>query len=31
MSFGGLTALMDVNFVVPRGIIKAVIGPNGAR
>jgi branched-chain amino acid transport system ATP-binding protein len=30
MSFGGLTALMDVNFVVPRGVIKAVIGPNGA-
>ena len=30
MSFGGLTALMNVNFVVPRGIIKAIIGPNGA-
>ncbi len=30
MAFGGVTALMDVNFDVPQGIIKAVIGPNGA-
>jgi branched-chain amino acid transport system ATP-binding protein len=30
MTFGGLTALMNVNFSVPRGTIKAVIGPNGA-
>ena len=29
-SFGGVTALMDVNFQVPRGGIKSVIGPNGA-
>jgi branched-chain amino acid transport system ATP-binding protein len=29
-SFGGVTALMDVNLRVPRGAIKAVIGPNGA-
>ena len=30
MTFGGLTALSDVNFNVRKGIIKAVIGPNGA-
>ncbi len=30
MRFGGLTALMDVNFNVRPGTIKAVIGPNGA-
>lgn len=30
MAFGGVTALMDLNFDVPQGIIKAVIGPNGA-
>lgn len=30
MTFGGVTALMDVNFSVPQGTIKAVIGPNGA-
>lgn len=30
MAFGGVTALMDVNFEVSQGIIKAVIGPNGA-
>jgi branched-chain amino acid transport system ATP-binding protein len=30
MSFGGLTALMDVHFSVRRGTIKSVIGPNGA-
>ncbi len=29
-SFGGVTALMDVNLKVPKGAIKAVIGPNGA-
>ena len=29
-SFGGVTALMDVELHVPRGAIKAVIGPNGA-
>ncbi len=29
-SFGGVTALMDVNLKVPKGGIKAVIGPNGA-
>lgn len=29
-SFGGVTALMDVNLKVTRGAIKAVIGPNGA-
>ena len=30
MTFGGLAALMDVNFVLAKGTIKAVIGPNGA-
>jgi branched-chain amino acid transport system ATP-binding protein len=30
MTFGGITALMNVDFIVRRGIIKAVIGPNGA-
>lgn len=30
MSFGGLTALMDINLQVPKGTIRAVIGPNGA-
>lgn len=30
MAFGGVTALMDVNFKVSHGTIKAVIGPNGA-
>jgi branched-chain amino acid transport system ATP-binding protein len=29
-SFGGVSALMDINLTVPKGIIKAVIGPNGA-
>jgi branched-chain amino acid transport system ATP-binding protein len=28
--FGGLTALNNVNVVVPRGEIRAIIGPNGA-
>lgn len=28
--FGGLVALNQVNFSVPKGIIKSVIGPNGA-
>jgi branched-chain amino acid transport system ATP-binding protein len=30
MSFGGVTALMNVNLKVTKGAIKAVIGPNGA-
>jgi branched-chain amino acid transport system ATP-binding protein len=30
MAFGGLTALINLNFQVRRGTIKAVIGPNGA-
>jgi len=30
MSFGGLTALMNIQLRVARGTIKAVIGPNGA-
>ena len=30
MTFGGLTALINLNFQVTRGTIKAVIGPNGA-
>jgi branched-chain amino acid transport system ATP-binding protein len=30
MTFGGLTALMDIHLEVARGTIKAVIGPNGA-
>lgn len=30
MAFGGLTALINVNFEVRRGEIKAIIGPNGA-
>ena len=30
MAFGGLTALINLNFQVPGGIIKAIIGPNGA-
>jgi branched-chain amino acid transport system ATP-binding protein len=29
-SFGGLHAVRDVSFKVPRGTITAVIGPNGA-
>jgi branched-chain amino acid transport system ATP-binding protein len=28
--FGGVTALSDVNFQVPRGQIVSIIGPNGA-
>jgi branched-chain amino acid transport system ATP-binding protein len=28
--FGGLVAVNDVNFVVPRGSIVSLIGPNGA-
>jgi branched-chain amino acid transport system ATP-binding protein len=30
MTFGGLTALMDVRLAVSKGTVKAVIGPNGA-
>jgi branched-chain amino acid transport system ATP-binding protein len=30
MAFGGLTALINLNFQVESGIIKAIIGPNGA-
>ena len=30
MAFGGLTALINLNFEVANGIIKAIIGPNGA-
>jgi branched-chain amino acid transport system ATP-binding protein len=30
MAFGGLMALINLNFQVKRGIIKAIIGPNGA-
>jgi branched-chain amino acid transport system ATP-binding protein len=28
--FGGLTAVSDVNFVIPRKTIVSIIGPNGA-
>jgi branched-chain amino acid transport system ATP-binding protein len=28
--FGGLTAVNDVDFVIPRGAIVSLIGPNGA-
>lgn len=30
MAFGGLMALINLNFQVRQGIIKAIIGPNGA-
>lgn len=30
MAFGGLMALINLNFQVKKGIIKAIIGPNGA-
>ena len=28
--FGGLIAVNDVDFIVPRGAIVSLIGPNGA-
>ena len=28
--FGGLVAVKDVDFVIPRGAIVSLIGPNGA-
>ena len=28
--FGGLVAVSDVDFVIPRGSIVSLIGPNGA-
>jgi branched-chain amino acid transport system ATP-binding protein len=30
VQFGGLTAVSDVDFVIPEGAIVALIGPNGA-
>jgi branched-chain amino acid transport system ATP-binding protein len=30
MAFGGLMALINLNFKVAKGLIKAIIGPNGA-
>jgi len=30
MAFGGLMALINLNFEVKKGMIKAIIGPNGA-
>ena len=30
MAFGGLMALINLNFQVKKGVIKAIIGPNGA-
>jgi branched-chain amino acid transport system ATP-binding protein len=30
MAFGGLMALINLNFDVAKGMIKAIIGPNGA-
>jgi branched-chain amino acid transport system ATP-binding protein len=30
MAFGGLMALIDLEFEVEKGMIKAIIGPNGA-
>ena len=29
-NFGGLPALLDVSFTVPKGKVTALIGPNGA-
>ena len=29
-SFGGVTAIADLDFDVPAGLVYAVIGPNGA-
>lgn len=30
MRFGGITALKELSYGVPPGIVQAVIGPNGA-
>ena len=30
IAFGGLRAVQDVSFSVPRGSLTALIGPNGA-
>ena len=30
ITFGGLTAIDDLSFTVPQGLITAIIGPNGA-
>ena len=30
MRFGGITAISNISFKVPQGIIFALIGPNGA-
>ncbi|MED5516821.1 MAG: ATP-binding cassette domain-containing protein, partial [SAR324 cluster bacterium] len=30
LSFGGVTALEDINFDIPKKEIFAIIGPNGA-